>query len=226
MRKYKILFNFPSKGRFDKFKLCLKNLLDTIDDYNNCYFLFKFNIYDEYLNDYIHTANEFSLPNAYYINYDVSKVDAINKCIEKICYNWDIIITWSDDMVAKYKGFDNFIRSVFYKNFKDLDGCPGFWDGYRNDDLITLPVLGRKFYERFGYIYHNSYKSLYCDNEMTDIAKIFNAFVFIKNPQIISHEHPNNNKSVKYDKGYSKSESHYYEDYENYKKRLSFMFDL
>ena len=35
--------------------------------------------------------------------------------------------------------------------------------------LITLPVIGRKLYDRFGYIYHPAYKSEWCDNEQTEV---------------------------------------------------------
>ena len=74
------------------------------------------------------------------------------------------------------------------KNFSDTDGVLWFADGNRKD-LNTLSILGKKYYDRFGYIYNPEYKSTWCDNEFTDVANILKKQVFIDRV-IIKHEHP------------------------------------
>jgi len=48
--------------------------------------------------------------------------------------------------------------------------------------------MGKKYYDRFGYIYHPSYISLWCDNEFTDVANMLKKQKYI-NECIIRHEH-------------------------------------
>jgi hypothetical protein len=49
--------------------------------------------------------------------------------------------------------------------------------------------MGRKYYERFNYIYHPAYKSLWCDNEQTEVADSLGRLKFIEFP-IMIHDHP------------------------------------
>ena len=63
----------------------------------------------------------------------------------------------------------NSIRQKMIKHFPDTDGVLWFFDGWRKD-LNTLCIIGRKYYERFGYIYHPDYKSFWCDAEFTEVA--------------------------------------------------------
>ena len=47
--------------------------------------------------------------------------------------------------------------------------------------------MGRKLYERFGYIYHPAYKSFFCDNEFTEQVRKMKKVIYL--PQvIIKHE--------------------------------------
>jgi hypothetical protein len=64
-----------------------------------------------------------------------------------------------------------------------------FNDGYQGDKLNTLCILGKKYYDRFGYIYHPEYKSVWCDNEFMDIANILEKQTYFSYV-IIRHEHP------------------------------------
>ena len=38
--------------------------------------------------------------------------------------------------------------------------------------LITLPIMDREYYNRFGYIYYPGYKHLFCDTEMTEVGHL------------------------------------------------------
>ena len=50
-------------------------------------------------------------------------------------------------------------------------------------------ILGKKYYERFGYIYSPEYKSVWCDNEFMDVSKLLGKVTYF-DEVIIRHEHP------------------------------------
>ena len=71
-------------------------------------------------------------------------------------------------------------------NYPDTDGVLWFNDGFQGNRLNTLCILGKKYYERFNYIYHPDYISLYCDEEQTNVARNMNKMVdlVIKNREV------------------------------------------
>jgi hypothetical protein len=71
-------------------------------------------------------------------------------------------------------GYDVNIKSKMNKYFPDTDGVLWFNDGFQGDKLNTLVIIGKKYYERFNYIYHPAYQSLYCDTEFTLVSKALN----------------------------------------------------
>jgi hypothetical protein len=114
-----------------------------------------------------------------------SKIDAINKNVY-LGGDWSVVINVSDDLSFKKEGFDLDIIEAFDK--WGLDSILHFPDGHVNERLITQSIMGRKYYDRFGYIYHPSYKSVYCDNEQQDVAKALGCYHYIPIP-IFVHEH-------------------------------------
>lgn len=99
-----------------------------------------------------------------------TKIEACNRGVAIYGGDWDIVVLLSDDMLCRVYGWDEIIRQDMSKHFPDTDGCLWYPDGYQ-DRLCTLPVMGRKYFDRFGYIYHPSYKSLWCDNEQHEVAE-------------------------------------------------------
>ena len=97
-----------------------------------------------------------------------SKIEACNRGVAEADW-WDIVVLASDDMLCQVQGWDEIIRSDMEAHFPDTDGCLWYPDGHQ-DRLCTLPVMGRKYFDRFGYIYHPSYKSLWADNEQHQVA--------------------------------------------------------
>ena len=103
------------------------------------------------------------------------KIAAINR--EVPTTDWDIIISTADDMEPVEQGWDEIIVQDMIHEFPDLNGALNFNNDPRLEakgregfkTLITLPVIGRKLYDRFGYIYHPAYKSEWCDNEQTEV---------------------------------------------------------
>jgi len=116
-----------------------------------------------------------------------SKIHAINRDMDK-GGDWDIVLIISDDFFCRRRGWDSMVAEQMAKYFPDTDGSLWFYDGSQRK-INTLPCLGRKYYDRFGYIYHPGYKSFFCDNEQTDVGLGDRKLVFIDTP-IATHEHP------------------------------------
>ena len=124
----------------------------------------------------------------YQIHYDknTEKISSINAHIDDV--DFDVVICASDDMVPQVNNWDFEIAAAMQEFFPDLDGCVHFNDGHTNGELITFSILGRKLYNRFGYIYHPDYKSLYCDNEFTQEVTRMDKVQYI-DKVIVKHEH-------------------------------------
>ena len=76
----------------------------------------------------------------------------------------------------------------FFVVVSDDFGCPELWDralaavvGARRDvavlvhdagdaRIMTLPIVGRTLYERLGYVYYPEYFSMFCDDDLTQVA--------------------------------------------------------
>ncbi len=151
----------------------------------------------------------------------LSKIDACNRDIEE-AGEWDIVVLASDDMMPVTIGWDEIIRNSMNHSFPDLDGVLYFPDGYTA--LNTMCIMGKKYYDRFGYIYHPDYMSLWSDNEFMEVAdslgkqKKFNQVLF-------KHEHPANNKS-RMDNLYLMNEKFYHADRGTYMRRKKINFGI
>ncbi|MFN9386157.1 MAG: hypothetical protein ACK6BU_04275, partial [Cyanobacteriota bacterium] len=113
-----------------------------------------------------------------------SKVHAINRGMAG--WSGDIAVNMSDDMRFIKRGFDGDIIQAFQG---EGDQFVHFPDGRVNEILPTMSIMGRSYYERFNFIYHPDYHSLWCDNEAMDMAQQLGRYKFI-DLQIFSHEHP------------------------------------
>jgi hypothetical protein len=104
----------------------------------------------------------------YHYGNSKSKIEACNANLEN--EKADVLMLASDDMWPQVKGYNKIILDGMTQCFPDGDGAIKFDDGLRKDILMTLTVMGWKLYERFGYIYHPDYTSLYCDTEQTAVC--------------------------------------------------------
>lgn len=104
-----------------------------------------------------------------------TKVQAINADIPED--GWDFLLVVADDMVPVENDYDERIAWDMMRVFPHLDGLLVYDDGFQgpaaDGDLptATMPVMGRNFYRKQGYVYHPEYTSLWCDNELTEVAK-------------------------------------------------------
>lgn len=74
------------------------------------------------------------------------------------------------------------------------DFCAKTIDGIQ-PTLITLPIMDRIYYERFGYVYHPAYQHMFCDQEMTAVAIMTGKY--LKFPILFEHMHYSVGKAAK-----------------------------
>jgi hypothetical protein len=199
MEKYKILFKYASRSRTNKFFVGLDNIISNLSDLNNFCILVSLDVDDVSMNnkDTIMKLTEYvqKYPNKIIVKFGFSKskVDAINRDVNDIkdVFNFDIIVNFSDDMEFIQHSFDEVIRNKFYVNYPDTDGNIYFNDGFTGDRLCTMSIIGRKYYDKYNYIYHPSYHSLWCDNEYTEVAKRNQKMLYF-HENIYRHNHPSN----------------------------------
>ena len=185
----KLLIKFPTRNRKNKFFKVLRQYQNLCEDLDNTYFLITLDNDDESMNpsDVEDIFNTFKNIKVVYGTSD-SKIHAVNRDIELI-NDWDIVLLASDDMTPKVKGYDNIIRNKMKEFYSDTDGILWFNDGHMGNKLNTLCVLGKKYYDRFGYIYHPEYKSVWSDNEFMLVGNLLGKQTYFEQV-IIEHEHP------------------------------------
>lgn len=111
-----------------------------------------------------------------------SAVDAINRAA-RVCTG-EIMIVVSDDTDCP----NEWPRLI-------LDAVQGREDYVlRVDDgiqkwLITAPIIDRKYYDRFGYVYHPDYRHIFVDTEFTHVADILGRTIRADHINF-QHRHP------------------------------------
>ena len=185
----KLLVKFPTRNRKNKFFKVLRQYQNLCEDLDNTYFLITLDNDDESMNssDVEDIFNTFKNVKVIYGTSN-SKIHAVNRDIELV-NDWDIVLLASDDMTPKVKGYDNIIRNKMKELYSDTDGILWFNDGHMGNKLNTLCILGKKYYDRFGYIYHPEYKSVWSDNEFMLVGNLLGKQTYFEQV-IIEHEHP------------------------------------
>lgn len=127
--------------------------------------------------------------------------------------------------------------NIFVVMSDDFD-CPKHWDKLLLDALegkedyivktpdacqpwiITLPILDRKYYDRFGYIYNPAYAHMFVDTEMTHVANLLGRVIDV--PVLFQHRHytqvggqPKDEVNVKNDSTWYQGEAIYLEGLKN-----------
>ena len=155
-----------------------------------------------------------------------SKIQACNANMDEIEWEWDIVVLVSDDMIPQVQGYDDVIRNHMLSRFPDTNGILWFNDGTQGDKLNTLCVFGRTMYNSFGYIYHPDYKSLFCDNELTNLCKGELASQCLYVPYcIIRHEHPGTGYTQNMDALYGHNQQFWSQDMYTYIRRKTYAYD-
>jgi hypothetical protein len=125
----------------------------------------------------------------------------------------------SDDFVFTKQGFDDIIREHC-----GPDDILNFPEPLAKGAIIIMAVMGIDYYKRFGYIFNPVYRSLFCDNELTEVATRLGRYKFVQE-DIFYHAHPQ--------AGYGKpdrqtliTEAFWNQDKRTYGKRVAVNFGL
>lgn len=114
------------------------------------------------------------------------KVEAVNDGLTE--HDWQgLIVLASDDMVPQTPTWHERVQELFAKHFPQGDGVLHLNDGRTGRTLNTLCICDRKYFSRFGYLYHSDYLSLYCDQEWQDVSESLGRAVYV-DETIILHE--------------------------------------
>tara|TARA_R100001015_G_C4632578_1_gene196329 strand:+ start:3568 stop:4230 length:663 start_codon:yes stop_codon:yes gene_type:complete len=151
-----------------------------------------------------------------------TKIEAINADVPE--EGWDILLLASDDMIPIINGFDTIIKEKMLENFPDTDGVLWFNDGYQGNKLNTLSIIGKKYYDRFKYIYNPEYIACWCDNEFTKVGNLLNRQKYFEET-IIRHEHPDYGYG-KMDYAHQMNVKYYYSDMDIFNRRQLNNFNL
>lgn len=82
------------------------------------------------------------------------------------------------------------------------------------DWIVTLPIMDREYYESCGYMYHPSYKHMFCDTDMTHKAEL-EGKLFRRMDLEFKHKHysqgetPKDDVNIKADSTWSQGEAVY-----------------
>lgn len=176
----------PSRNRPEQAEETIKNWLNNAKDKSSIQYILSVDIDDKYLKRYK------ALSNKYGTNIHVAKnnsaIEAINRGARRSKGNVIIVVSddfnceinWDEKLSNELEGKEDFI-------VKTQDGLQEW--------IITLPIMDRKYYERFGYVYFPKYKHLFCDTEMTSVADLTGRK--ITSQILFEHRHYSTGKSQK-----------------------------
>jgi hypothetical protein len=153
---------------------------------------------------------------------NATKIQAINRNIDSC--DFDVLLVMHDDMQVVAKGFDKTIVETMTQHFPDYDGVLNLNDGFVGKQCNTIPVIGRKFYDRFGYVYNPEYVATIGNLELTQVSKILKK-EFVVDEVLMRHNHPAWNAGSS-DEIYKRSAQHFDQDLYTFTQRRMRTFDL
>lgn len=146
-----------------------------------------------------------------------SAVDAINNAAREA--KGDILIVVSDDSDCPNKWDE--LLSFAIGDKKDF--VLKVFDGVQ-DWIVTMPIVDREYYNRFGYVYYPEYSHMFCDTEFTHVAHILKK-VITRNDIEFKHLHYSVTKEGK-DNISSRADNTWNEGKSLYLKRFNESFGL
>lgn len=190
---FKILIKYATKGRPERFFGGMDSIYNLCEMPEHLRVLVTADIDDPNMfNDMVKERVE-KYKNAKII-YGTSKgkINAINRDMDILpngFEDWDILVNFSDDQRFVMPRWDMYLRVHFNSLAPDMDGYLSFLDPDTKGALTTTAIIGRKYYERFGFIYDPIFDSLFCDNMADDAAKALGKYHFIA-LELIHHYNP------------------------------------
>ncbi len=173
-----ILVKWPTRGRVNMFLQTLGQWRALESRRHRVVYLIAVDVDDPAMNNPAVLARLGRMENVHYVIGPAgrSKIDACNSDLEDAAPRTgmepDALVLASDDMIPQVGHWDDLIATAMLRQFPAMDGALHFDDGYLGGRrLITLTIMGWNLYRRFGYVYHPAYRSMFCDNEFTDVVR-------------------------------------------------------
>lgn len=219
----KLLIKFPTRGRVDKFFKTLDKYYELLSNRCRVEFLITCDNDDEVMNNSKVKDKFKAYPNLK-VEYGNSKtkIQAVNEGVSN--HSFDIVLLASDDMIPVAKNYDSTIIETMCNTFPNFDGVLWFNDGIQQNRLNTLCILGKRYYNRFNYIYNPEYKSLWCDVEFTQVGNILGKQKYF-DECIIRHAH-HSITNEGFDKIYQQNEIYEEEDKATFLRRQKNQFNI
>lgn len=172
------LFKFPSRGRPEKFKTTLEKHLSCLSGNHNYKFIFSFDNDDPKMKnqEIIDFLDGLKIDYKVYYGDNKNKIEAINANLKY--KRFDVLVLIADDMIPVIPNYDEVIYELLSNSEHGLDSMVHFYTGRWADILDIWCIMGKKYFNRFNYIYHPDYKSIFCDNEYTEVAKMLDRRIF------------------------------------------------
>lgn len=209
---------FTSRNRYETLKKCVQSYYDMANNKKDMVWVFTIDEDDEtfMFSDFQDFLIGLGVNYEVFMGVSTGKIHAINRDVNLVKDNWDILLNISDDQLPIVQGYDDFIRDAMPDS---LDYSLWFNDGHQSE-IITQEILGRKYYENQGYIYYPEYKSFFCDNESTQVAQKLGKLIKVE-WCIINHFHPvwGANDHIQDDELYRANNAHWEHDKELHFKR-------
>lgn len=177
----KISLILPSRNRPEK-ALAASNKWRSAAGLD-CEFILSLDHDDTKLDEYLESINCSKL-----ISENRSAVDAINNAAKVA--TGDVLVVMSDDFDCPA----NWAMQIVDATDGKTDWIAKTPDGIQKW-IITLPIMDRVYYNRFGYVYHPDYLHMFCDTELTCVADLTGRKIDLTIP--FNHEHYSTGKSVK-----------------------------
>lgn len=183
---YNITIIHPSRSRPEQAEATIKLWLDNAKDKSQIEYLLSVDHNDKDLKQYKAIAERNGIKTHVALN--KSAIEAINRAAKKATGN--LLIVVSDDFLSEKHWDEKLLKELECKEdfiVKTQDGIQEW--------IITLPILDKKYYDRFGYIYFPGYFHLWSDTEMSSVADITGRK--ITSQLLFEHAHYSTGKSKK-----------------------------
>lgn len=218
-----LLVKFPTRERPDRFRLALSLLTIGCRHADRVHYLFSLDEDDPMLTANAKVIAASGIASERYtvvVGRSAGKIHAVNRDIATFSKEWRSVLVASDDMHAT-DAWDVWACSAMREFHPDGDGMVWFFDGHQQD-ICTIPLLGRAYYDRHGYIYNPIYRSVFADDEQTHQAKALGRLTVLEHV-IMRHDHPAWNSGLKPDDLYRRNETKaiWDADHATYKDRLA-----
>lgn len=208
--KYKISIIHPSRSRVSEAEKTIKHWLNNAKDKSQIEYILSIDKDDSSFKRYKTLSEELGINT--HIAMNKSAIEAINRAARKC--NGNLIIVVSDD----FECFENWDESLL----KELEGKEDFivktQDGIQ-EWIITLPILDKKYYARFGYVYQPDFTHLWVDAELFCVGWMLDKIIM--SHLVFPHNHYSTGKTkkdlinIKNDKTWAQGEKLFYKRKKN-----------